>query len=109
MKSLYENITDDEYSILNKILHNPGSSAADFFFDDPTIDGRVQELVEHKLVEFDSDDALCITELGRAALVEYDKIKKNRKSERRFQLMQFWIPTTISLAALIVSIIALLQ
>ena len=74
MKSLYENITDTEYATLNNILKHPNSIPADFFFDEPTIDGQIEELV---------------------------------KSKHCFQLIQFLVPTFISIAALVVSIIAL--
>ncbi len=71
MKSLFEDITENEYKTLEKILQNPNSEPVDFFFDDPTIDGQVQILSEHGLI---TDDAgiLNITELGRAALVWYE-------------------------------------
>lgn len=107
MKSLYENITDTEYTTLNSILENPNSTPADFFFDEPTIDGQIEELVRTKFVEFTPEDTLLVTELGRTALMEHEKILKERKSEHYFRLIQFLVPTFISIAALVVSIIAL--
>ena len=66
MKSLFENITDDEYKILKQILEFPDSTPASFFFDDPTIDGRIQELEKAGLIN-NADGKLKITDLGRAA------------------------------------------
>lgn len=84
MKSLFENITDDEYNTLEWVLHNPGSVPADLFFTDPTVDGRIQELENVGLVSINAN-GLSITELGRAALVEHDKIVeiKNRVEKQR--------------------------
>ena len=107
MKTLFDNITDSEYSVLMKILEHPNSTPSDFLFNDPTIDGRIEELLAHNLISLDSDGVMSITEIGRAALVEHDLQIKQKKAAHRFQLIQFWIPTAISLIALIVSIISL--
>lgn len=109
MKSILENITEGEFRILEQIFENPGQVPADFFFDDPNIDGRIEMLSEHELVSMNLDGQLFITELGRAAVVEYSILQKLEKKEQHFQLMQFWVPTAISVLALIVSIIALWQ
>ena len=109
MKSIIDNVTDHEFAILEKILHRPGHTPADFFFEDPTIDGRIQMLLEHQLISMSSEHKLSITELGRAALVEHNVMQKIQKKQNQFQLIQFWVPTIISLAALAVSIIALTQ
>lgn len=109
MKSIYENITDSEYKMLSTFLKNQNSCPADFFFDNPNIDGIVHELSNANLIELDENANISVTELGRSAVVEYDNMLKKRKQEHHFQLMQFWIPTLISVAALIVSVIALVQ
>lgn len=109
MKYILNNITDGEFAILDQITQNPGLTPADLFFDDPTIDGRIQMLTKHKLITLNSEDELFVTELGRSALVEYDIIQKINQKEHRSKLIEFWIPTTISLISLAVSIIALMQ
>lgn len=78
-KKLFENITDDEYKILETVLHRPHSKPADFFLYDPTVDGRIQELEKYKLLISDCD-GLTISELGRSALVEHDKMTKQKQS-----------------------------
>lgn len=108
MKSIVENITENEYQTLLNILNNPNSEPVDFFFDDPTIDGQVQVLHENGLIT-DDNGILNITELGRTALVEYELLSKQRHADQRFQILQFVIPTVISIFALIVSIISLLK
>ena len=50
MKSLFDDITDDEYETLENVLKMPNQAPADFFFDDPTIDGRIEELERAKLI-----------------------------------------------------------
>ncbi len=108
MKSLYNDITNDEYKTLEEILKRPNSSPVSFFFNDPTIDGRIQELEKAKLIKI-TDGAINITELGLAAIKEH---RENVRRERRkivIEVIKFIIPTLISLAALIVSIISLLR
>lgn len=88
-KHLFENITDDEYKTLEEILHNPNSTPITFYYNDPTIDGRIKELDKAKLINIDGNGKLNISELGRAALVEHDKIVKQRKfieTQRREEL-----------------------
>lgn len=104
MKQLFENITDDEYKTLDWVLHNPGSQPADRFFDDPVIDGRIFALEQNNLVLVD-DAGIEITELGRAALVEYDKLKKSRRLKLIWEVLRFIIPTTISIIALVISLL----
>lgn len=77
MKSLFENITDNEFKTLDDILHNPDSTPMTFFINDPTIDGRIRELEKAELISIQSGK-LNITELGRAALVEHDKSIKRQ-------------------------------
>mgnify|MGYP006909025823 CR=1 FL=1 len=86
MKQLFENITDTAYKTLDWILHNPDSQPADRFFDEPTIDGQIELLERDKLITIDNVGHLNITELGRAALLEHDKIVEQRKiTEQRRQ------------------------
>lgn len=108
MKSLFDDITDDEYETLENVLRFPNRTPADFFFDDPTIDGRIEELVRAKLINI-SNGKVNITELGRAALKEHVKSIQKSKRNKFVEIIKFVIPTLISLAALIVSVIALLQ
>lgn len=84
----FVNITEDGYVLLQKILEQPNSVPADFFFDDPTVDGQIELLVDSKLVTMNEKYQLTITELGRAALKEHDSavereaiIKKQREDE----------------------------
>lgn len=70
-KNLFENITDEEYLTLEWVLHNEGKFPADRFFDDPTVDGRIEELERNKLIALNQQTGLKITELGRAAIKEY--------------------------------------
>lgn len=107
MKSMIEQMTENTYDILLHILNNPDSEPVDFFFDTPGIDGQIQILSEYGFITDDSG-VLNITELGRTVLVEYEHLAKQRKSEHRFQIMQFVVPVSISVLALIVSIISLL-
>lgn len=71
MKDLFENVTDEEYATLEWILHNEGKFPADRFFDDPTVDGRIEELVRNNFITLNQQTGLKITELGRAAIKEY--------------------------------------
>lgn len=109
MKSLFENITEDEFQTLESILQNPGRTPASFFFTDPTIDGRIEELEKHGLIKLESSAQMTITELGRAALKEHDSMLLKTKHAKHIELLKFLIPTLISLAVLAVSIIALLK
>lgn len=77
-KHLFENITDDEAAALEWVLHNSGSCAADYFFDDPTVDGRMEELIKLALIKEEDSGGLSITELGRAALKEHQLIVEKR-------------------------------
>lgn len=77
-KDLFENITDDEAATLEWVLHNEGDFAADYFFEDPTVDGRIEELKRHNLVTENINGELYITELGRAALKEYHQLTEKR-------------------------------
>lgn len=104
MKSLFENITDDEYKTLDEILHNSDSTPATFFFNDPTIDGRIHELEKYNLITV-KNGKLSITELGRSALVEHDKIVKSRYKKLAWEIVRFIIPTMISIIALVISIL----
>lgn len=107
MKSLYKNITDSEYETLSWFLTNDNRTPADYFFTNPTVDGHIEELEKNGLVRLNEKGTVAVTELGRAALKEYDHILEAEKSERRFRQIQFWVPVAISLVALAVSIIAL--
>ena len=107
MKSLFKNVTNKEYEVLKLILENPNSCPADFFFDDPTIDGRIEELEKHHLIKLDSNAIISITELGRAALVEYDEMLAQQENDVRKERFRFWFPTIISLLALAASFISL--
>lgn len=109
MKSLYENITDTEYATLKSILETPNWTPADFFFDEPTIDGIVEELINGKLVTMSTNGELQITELGRSALKEHDYAIAQRIKAHRIETLKFLIPIVISVASLIVSIIALIK
>lgn len=109
MKSLFENITEDEFQTLELILQNPAKTPAFFFFTDPTIDGRIKELEKYGLIKLDSAAQMTITELGRAALKEHDAMLLKAKCTKHMELLKFLIPTIISLGALVVSVIALLQ
>ncbi|MBS4980017.1 MAG: hypothetical protein KHZ72_01395 [Lachnospiraceae bacterium] len=109
MKSLFENITEDEFQTLESILQNPGRTPASFFFTAPTIDDRIEELEKHGLIKLESSAQMTITELGRAALKEHDSMLLKTKHAKHIELLKFLIPTLISLAVLAVSIIALLK
>lgn len=105
----FSNITESGFNLLENILQHPDSVPGDFLFDDPTVDGQLELLLSAKLATIDSNGIISITELGRAALKEFDSTKIQAKRKRRWDIMQFVVPTFISLAALAVSIIALLK
>lgn len=91
-KNLFENITDDEFAALEWVLANEGSNAGDYFFDDPTVDGRIQELEKYGMVKTDILGSLTITELGRAALKEHDRLVEQRErfeNQREEELSSF--------------------
>jgi hypothetical protein len=83
MKSLFEDITDREYDILLLILENPNILQGDFLFDEPAIDGFIEMLSQKKLISISPDDELNITELGRAAILECDLIRKHNETVQR--------------------------
>lgn len=101
MIPVFCNVTKSGYILLDKILRNPGQTAADLFFDDPTVDGQVQLLAEARLVEIDSEGKLFISELGRASLKEFDSQKMRICGSRILSALTFIIPTTISIISLV--------
>lgn len=105
LKSLYSDITSSEYETLDWVLHNDGRFPSDRFFDDPTIDGRISELESHGLISLDSNTGLHITELGRAAIVEYNIFRSANRKRLFWEIIRFIIPVIISVIALIVSIL----
>ena len=100
-KSLFENLTNDEYKTITWILENPGSFPADRFFEDPAIDGRVDELQRLNFVTINESGGLHITELGRAAIAEYKHAKFAKYRHVIFEWIRFLIPTIISVIALL--------
>ena len=79
MPDFLKNITETSYSLLKNILEQPGCVPADFFFDDPTVDGHVELLKAYDLITMDENEGLNITELGRAVLVEYEQLAKQKR------------------------------
>ena len=104
MIPIFSNVTDDGYTILQRILSNPGILAADLFFNFPAIDGEVELLLAAKLIQSESSGGLHITELGRSALVAYEKQKRSNFYHHLWSVLTFIIPTAISIIALCVSI-----
>lgn len=92
MESILGNLKDNEYTILCEILACPDITAADLFFDFPTIDGYVEELDKKRFIT-DSDGILNITELGRTALLEYELQKNISKKRHSRTLFVFGFPT----------------
>lgn len=91
-KSLFKNFTDEEFKTLEWILRHPNAKPIDLFFNDPTIDGRIQELKKYGLITLDSDDTMNITELGRAAFKEYCsmlKLEEIYQQQREQELSSF--------------------
>lgn len=74
MSKPFEEITEAGFELLEQILEQPNNVPADFFFNDPTVDGQLQLLLKSNLVVLNSEDQLSITELGRAALKHHDYI-----------------------------------
>ena len=107
MSNELEKMSINCYKVLDYILSNPDCCPGDMFFDFPTIDGIVEILCEYGYVT-DENGILGITELGRNALVEYSLALKEKKNSDRFKVIQFVIPTAISMVALAVSIISLI-
>lgn len=105
----FSNVTNDSYHLLNDILQHPGSSPSDLFFDEPTVDGQLELLLAANLVQIDSSGLLSITELGRAAVKNYEYCLKAEKHTRTIDNIRYAINTLISFAAIIISIIALLK
>lgn len=88
----FSNITEDGFSLLEKILENPNYVPADFFIDEPTVDGQLELLLDSKLVSVNESDEFSITELGRAALKAYEKEKERRlllEKQREEELATF--------------------
>lgn len=79
MPDFLKNITETSYFLLKNILEQPGCVPADFFFDDPTVDGHVELLKAYDLITMDEDGILNITELGRAVLVEYEQLAEQKR------------------------------
>ncbi len=76
MSKPFEEITEAGFELLEQILEQPNNVPADFFFDDPTVDGQLELLQKYGLVLLDDNNQLSITELGRAALKHHDYIKE---------------------------------
>lgn len=104
MIPIFSNVTDDGYILLNRILSEPGILAADLFFDFPAVDGEVELLSAAKLIREESSGRLCITELGRSALVAYQKQKRSIFLSRLWSVLTFTIPTILSIIALYISV-----
>lgn len=79
MPDFLKNITETSYFLLKNILEQPGCVPADFFFDDPTVDGHVDLLKAYDLITMDENGILNITELGRAVLVEYEQLAEQKR------------------------------
>lgn len=79
MPDFLKNITETSYFLLKNILEHPGCVPADFFFDDPTVDGHVELLKAYDLITMDENGILNITELGRAVLVEYEQLAEQKR------------------------------
>ena len=91
-KNLFENITNDEAATLEWILKNDGATAADYFFIDPTVDGKIQELQKYGFVKVDVTGSIKITELGRSALKEHYQISERiaqAEKQREEELLSF--------------------
>ena len=101
----FSNVTEDAYTLLQRILENPGLTPADFFFDEPTVDGQIILLEQANLVRLDDNTRLYITELGRAALKEHDHAILQRHSQKIWNILCFAVPTLISICSLIISCI----
>lgn len=67
-----EHISQTQYEFLLKILEGPSQCSGDLFLDEPTSDGQVEILTHFNLIAIDEHDNLFVTELGRAALKEYE-------------------------------------
>lgn len=105
MRDVVSKMTKDEYSTLDWVLHNDGAVPADRFFDDPTVDGRIEQLGRYDFVTLD-DAGLHITELGRAALVEYQLLQKERFHSLCWEVVRFIIPVVISIISLVLSLLS---
>lgn len=79
MSDFLKNITETSYFLLKNILEQPGCVPANFFFDDPTVDGHVELLKAYDLITMDENGILNITELGRAVLVEYEQLAEQKR------------------------------
>lgn len=79
MPDFLKNITETSYFLLKNILKQPGCVPADFFFDDPTVDGHVELLKAYDLITMDENGILNITELGRAVLVECEQLTEQKR------------------------------
>lgn len=105
MRDIISKMTKAEYSTLDWVLNNDGAVPADRFFDDPTVDGRIEQLSRYDFVIFD-DSGLHITELGRAALVEYQLLQKERFRSLCWEVVRFIIPVVISIISLVLSLLS---
>lgn len=88
MIPVFSNITNSGFLLLKNIIENPECTPGDFFFDDPTVDGQLELLINSKLVSLNSDSKLSVTELGRAALKEYYELL-DRNAEIQKQQKDF--------------------
>lgn len=84
----FSNITNSGFLLLENIMANPEYTPGDFFFDDPTVDGQLELLINSNLVFMNSDSKLSVTELGRSALKEYremlDRNAEIQKQQKAF-------------------------
>lgn len=98
-------ITDKEFQLLDWVLKNPNHAPADYFFVDPTVDGRVEVLERIGLVSCSQGAGMNITELGRAVLVEHNEARKKNRKRLVWEIIRFAVPTIISVISLIISIL----
>lgn len=90
----FNNITEDGFLLLKEILEYPNLVPADMFFFEPTVDGQLELLLSSKLVSMNESAELNITELGRAALKEYEHEQERQlflKQQREEELASFKI------------------
>ena len=97
MPDFLKNITETSYFLLKNILEQPGCVPADFFFDDPTVDGHVELLKAYDLITMDDSSK------GQAETAK--KQAEAAKKDAKFSRITSILAIIISIITIIVQVV----
>ena len=112
MPDFLKNITETSYFLLKNILEQPGCVPADFFFDDPTVDGHVELLKAYDLITMDENERQeelnSIKSIADSSKGQAETAKKQAeaaKKDAKFSRITSILAIIISIIAIIVQVV----